>query len=152
MSNRTQLEQQAGKMQAELDKLREQIKQLPEVNERWKPGNGEWYYYLNSCGDYQYTRWDSPTFDNGNYNMGNCFKTEEEVELHILRLESMSNRWKPDAGELFYFWNFASGSTRGESNFKVFAGEYLIGNMHPTREAAQAWYDRFGRSWEALLK
>ena len=74
--NREELIKQKNKIQAELDRLTELINKSAE---RWKPEYGSYYYYLDSHGTVQRTYWNNGVSDNHRYNIGNCFKTEQEV-------------------------------------------------------------------------
>lgn len=74
--DREELLKQRDKLQKELDKLTELINKK---DIRFKPEYGEFYYYLDSSGTIQRTYWNNGVFDNHRYNIGNCFKTEQEV-------------------------------------------------------------------------
>lgn len=74
--DREELLKQRDKLQKELDKLTELINKK---DTRFKPEYGEYYYYLDSCGTIQQKDWNNGVFDDHRYNIGNCFKTEQEV-------------------------------------------------------------------------
>lgn len=50
-------------------------------NIRWKPSEGETYYSINTCGNIVKNMWYDLEFDNGCYEMNNCFKTEDDAIL-----------------------------------------------------------------------
>lgn len=47
---------------------------------RWKPEMHQVYYYINSDGYVGVTTWTDDYFDNGRFEIGNCFQTKEEAE------------------------------------------------------------------------
>ena len=54
-----------------------------EINEstRWKPDRNQKYYYLGNSGSVYYDTWaNGSPIDNGRFEIGNCFQTEEEAE------------------------------------------------------------------------
>ena len=46
----------------------------------WKPEEDEEYYLISADGCIDYEGWDGEAFDNGVYELGNCFQTKEEAE------------------------------------------------------------------------
>ena len=53
----------------------------------WKPKKEEDYYLVNEIGEVEEDQWFKDQFDEQRYNFGNCFRTEEEAELHRDRLQ-----------------------------------------------------------------
>ena len=52
-----------------------------EESTRWKPDSNQKYYYLGNSGSVYYDTWaNGSTIDNGRFEIGNCFQTEEEAE------------------------------------------------------------------------
>lgn len=74
--DREELLKQRDKLQKELDKLTELINKK---DIRFKPGYGEYYYFLGSNGHIIKTDWVNLTSDCFRYSSGNCFKTEQEA-------------------------------------------------------------------------
>ena len=77
-----------------------------EINEstRWKPELGHDYYYISGDGHVYDNSWDDSQFvDRGRFEIGNCFRTEEEAEKVVEKLKS----WKrlKDSGLKFKGWN-----------------------------------------------
>lgn len=113
--NREELLKQRDKLQKELDKLTELINKK---DIRFKPGYGEYYYYLGSNGIIQRTYWNNGVMDNYKYSVGNCFKTEEEVydykenliakqQLKDLALEldnGVEIDWKDSSQDKYYIF------------------------------------------------
>ena len=77
-----------------------------EINEstRWKPDRNQKYYYLGNSGSVYYDTWaNGSPIDNGRFEIGNCFQTEEEAEQAVEKLKA----WKrlKDSGLKFKDWN-----------------------------------------------
>ena len=51
---------------------------------RWKPEKHQVYRYVNSDGYVGGTTWTDDYFDNGRFEIGNCFKTEEEEAEQVV--------------------------------------------------------------------
>lgn len=74
---------------------------------RWKPEENQKYYYVSSSSIVLNDVWyDSSVVDNGRFEIGNCFKTEEEAERAVEKLKA----WKrlKDSGLKFKGWNKSS--------------------------------------------
>lgn len=69
---------------AELEK---QIEELKKEDVVWKPKENERFFYSTFRGNVFETTWDNDNADNETYNMGNCFKTEEEAEKVVRHLK-----------------------------------------------------------------
>lgn len=50
------------------------------VDWKWKPKDGEDYYYIISNGIVHLSTWFDYKVDNSRFSIGNCFKTKEEAE------------------------------------------------------------------------
>ncbi len=71
---------------------------------RWKPDRNQKYYYLGNSGSVYYDTWaNGSPIDNGRFEIGNCFQTEEEAEQAVEKLKA----WKrlKDSGLKFKDWN-----------------------------------------------
>lgn len=71
---------------------------------RWKPELGHDYYYISGDGHVYDNSWDDSQFvDRGRFEIGNCFRTEEEAEKAVEKLKA----WKrlKDSGLKFKDWN-----------------------------------------------
>ena len=63
-----------------------------EVNEstRWKPEMDQKYHIISSDGTVYDNLWDDDSTDNGRFNVGNCFQTEEEAEKAVEYLKALA--------------------------------------------------------------
>ena len=71
----------------------------------WKPEYDEWYFYVSGYGVIGSNVWINDYTDNGYYEIGNCFKTEEEakfalektkVEAELCRFAEKNNEYEID--------------------------------------------------------
>ena len=58
-------------------KLEEIINQKESV--AWQPQNGDTFYSIHTFSEIQHQVWDGDEYDRGAYNIGNCYKTEQEA-------------------------------------------------------------------------
>ena len=83
---------------------------------------------------------------------GNMFKTQEEAQMHSLRIESLSKGFIPtrlDSGyERYWVWSFQKGLA---FEWDIGVKQFLITPKFRTKEACQEWYDKYGEAWEYLL-
>lgn len=74
---------------AQYDEYMELKKQAKTTQtKRWKPEDGDDYYYITTDGDIAHFKWlgvSGSTVDNELYKIGNCFKTEEEAQKEVDR-------------------------------------------------------------------
>ena len=57
---------------------------------RWKPEINQEYYWLDSCGSVYSDAWADDYFDNGRFEIGNCFQTKEEAEKVVEYLKALA--------------------------------------------------------------
>lgn len=60
-----------------------------EVDERWKPEDGERYFIVGSRGYVMESEWKGYTMDYARYDIGNCFKTEEQAERAAEQIKAL---------------------------------------------------------------
>ena len=71
-----------------LQKLKEHYKKLGQEIEaleggRWKPEEGEVYFFLSGSGNRLHSKWEDFEGDYETYAIGNCYKTEEQAQAVI---------------------------------------------------------------------
>lgn len=59
---------------------------------KWQPILGQHYFYLDDSGIIRCVKWDYDDADTFRYNVGNCFKTEQEAEDYKENKESYGNK------------------------------------------------------------
>ena len=72
----------------EIEKLEKEIESLSPLPKqgRWKPKYKDKYYTVFEAGIVIDSEWVDDKVDNFRYKTGNCFKTEEEAELHLEKI------------------------------------------------------------------
>lgn len=72
----------------------------------WKPEYDEWYFYVSGYGIVGSNVWINDCIDNGYYEIGNCFKTEEEAKfaLEKLKVETELRRFAEENNEYEIDW------------------------------------------------
>ena len=106
------------------EKEREQLMKLIQKSNGskgkvWKPEYDEWYFYVSGYGVIGSNVWINDYTDNGYYEIGNCFKTEEEakfalektkVEAELCRFAEKNNEyeidWKDEDQEKWFIYYY----------------------------------------------
>lgn len=57
---------------------------------RWKPDDGQTYYFLDSNGFAYDNIWADDSIDRNRFEIGNCFQTEEEIDRAVEYLEALA--------------------------------------------------------------
>lgn len=63
-----------------------------EVNEstRWKPETDQKYYFIRTSGYVYDSAWTNDSIDDGRFEIGNCFQTEQEAEQVVEYLKALA--------------------------------------------------------------
>lgn len=148
----------------ELERLRQkcleleaEIKAMQEKEEEW-PKKGDLYFVIVADGgkaEVLEFRWESDASDEDYRDSLNIFRTREEAELElVLRRMRFGKRWVPKSGEGFWYWSAydenaieATWSDRGWDLVML-----AIGNVHKTREEAEAWGEEYSKIFISLPK
>lgn len=69
-----------------LDDWFEEVKE----SNRWKPDDGQKYYFLDSNGLVYNSIWADDSIDRSRFEIGNCFQTEEEIERAAEYLKALA--------------------------------------------------------------
>ena len=122
-----------------------------EVVGRWKPENGERYWYVDSYWGESFHIWSGDSIDKWNYKMGNCFQTEKEAESYKERIEFIAEfeeywrecngDWNPtDDPEVCKYAIYGYGGVFEVAVCTCMENSYLFEG----RETAQGAIDKFG--------
>ena len=143
----------------ELDQINERAEALrkyieqAESKEPRKPKIGQKYWYINIYGEKFHYLWNNNNIDNHLLKAGNIFLIKEEADNCLLRLESMANRGEmPEEGDVFLYWDFEDGCPIRGCWDKTWFADWFIGSVHKTQEECRAWYNKYGKAFEALMK
>ncbi len=79
-----------SEMENELVKLKEELNSQEKPSRRWKPKFGEKYWFIDKDGDIYCMPWNDSIVDNNRYELGNCFKTEEEAKFAVEQLKVLA--------------------------------------------------------------
>ena len=115
------------------------------------PQKEDEYWFLRSDSDTDQNTWKNDGIDRGRQEMGNVFRTEQEVENYSLRLQSMVHRWKPGMNDLYITWS--SDGTFDTVKFTNHASDrntYYLGRCFKTKEEAIAHRDLYKAAWDFL--
>lgn len=76
-------------------------KQLIGYVARWEPDEGDEYYYVDNDGEVESDTWDGAEEDNARYNLGNCFRSNNQAEQarKVLRETLINCHRNDDADE-----------------------------------------------------
>ena len=142
-----------------LDRIEQRLEELIGINyvkkadpiEEW-PKIGYDYWFLDSGGDINKTPWDNDNLDNDRREFGNVFEFEKEACNYLLRLESMTNRWKPDYGNRYYTWSVNSQSIVSDISYGRLIDQmrYQLVRIFKTEEEAVKHRDTYQGAWEEL--
>lgn len=132
-----------------------------EVNEstRWKPEENQKYYYVSSSSIVLNDVWyDSSVVDNGRFEIGNCFQTEEEAERVKEYLKALAVV-RGDATSEFvkYNDNWFIGYDPEHKSIDAFCNAYTARNgifglpYFATREDAQRSIELHKSEWQTIF-
>jgi len=142
------------------------------VDEEYMSNNQEWfelvndskfkigdkYWCLDELNQIHIAYFQNNEYDKARLKLGNAFKTEEEAELHKLRLEAMADVYVPDNRENYFYYNFRSKKVYASINCDELYDIALmtIGNCFPTTEQGEldceAWGEKYQEAFLAKLK
>lgn len=131
-----------------------------EANEstRWKPELGQKYYYLDSNGLVYDNIWADDSIDSIRFEIGNCFKTEEEAERVVEYLKALAVV-RGDATSEFvkYNDNWFIGYDPEHKSINAFCNPYTARNgifglpYFATEEDAQRSIEQHKNEWLTIF-
>ena len=108
--DREQIKSEIAKLTVKINELQKKIDDLEKSEQksgRWKPKDGEVYFFITNDGYVSYKSWDNDGTDNNRYAIGNCFPTEEAAEFEAERLrviaEMQEFAFEPDWNDIDEF-------------------------------------------------
>lgn len=82
--NKQEILEEINKTKEHLAHMKKMLKECE--YERWKPGRGKMFYFLNSYNIAISETWDADCSDAGHYNIYNCFQTREQAETEAEKI------------------------------------------------------------------
>lgn len=82
---RSEYEQKMTGLQNQIEELKKV--EIEEDDKGWKPNYGDDYYFISGHGCIEIDNWQDWDVDTRRYDMGNCFKTQEEAEFMVEKLK-----------------------------------------------------------------
>jgi hypothetical protein len=83
---------------------------------RWKPEEGDTYWFINDIGDICKSTWDNVNTDRKRYLIGNCYQTKEECEFAREKLkviaelkeyaEPKDRAWDGKNSHYFFYYDY----------------------------------------------
>lgn len=131
-----------------------------EINEstRWKPEMHQVYRYINTDSSVSGSTWTDDCFDDGRFEIGNCFQTEEEAERVAEYLKALAVV-RGDATSEFvkYSDNWFIGYDPEHKSIDAFCNPYTARNgifglpYFATKEDAQRSIEQHKNEWLTLF-
>ena len=139
-----------------LDRIEQSLEELIGINyvkkadpiKEW-PKIGDDYWFLDDGGDINKTTWNN---DNDRRELGNVFEFEKEAKNYLLRLKSMTNRWRPKFKEEYYTWQVNDKFIVNNKNVNLPEDKihYQLGRCFKTEEEAVKHMETYQGAWEEL--
>ena len=102
------IKEKIAELENQLNKLKEECAVNNPLLHRWTPEYYEDYICIQSNGGTVTEENTGHRLDNNRIHFGNCFKTEEEAELHVKRTKLFNLMWAySDGGGWYINFNFA---------------------------------------------
>ena len=101
------------------DLIKDQIEELEGEKKRWKPKEGETYWYIDCEGDIIEDKWYDGSVESFRFGQRNCFKTEKEVKKDLKWLNALAKvsdyieenhyfvpDWNGNENKFFFTYNY----------------------------------------------
>ena len=142
-----------AELKEEITRLQGRIEDLEKSEKKsskWKPKDGEVYWYITEHGHAVYDIWEDDNIDDERYAIGNCFPTEESAEFEVERLKviaemkefSFEQDWNNKYQRKYFLYYNCDGADI-EIDFYVSTAYDVI--YFNSKEQAQACIDSVGQ-------
>ena len=114
----------------------------------WDLKEGGVYFLLLRDGNTDTDTWNNMKIDEDRRKYNNCFLTEEEADMELLRRESRAKAWMPEEGDVF--WSIDS---KGRSYDSIWEGDNIDimyfhnGHTHKTKDESIEWGKKYGKAF-----
>lgn len=82
-----EVKQKIADNEKKIAEIKKKIEEKKVETGRWKPEEGDIYWFVDDIGCIGNSRWDNDNIDKKRYAIGNCYQTEEECEFAIEKLK-----------------------------------------------------------------
>jgi len=92
--------------------------------------------------------WYDSQLDKARRNCNNCFLTQEDAEMELLRRESRAKAWKPEMNQPY--WAISRFTLTFNTTWQADAPDWMYyhnGNVHKTTEEAIEWKEKYGKAF-----
>jgi hypothetical protein len=114
---------------------------------RWKPEEGDTYWFINDIGDICKSTWDNVNIDRKRYLIGNCYQTKEECEFAIEKLkviaelkeyEEPKNRvWNYETYHYHFYYSYKENTVKISENWKTKRNDIYFESGEKARQALE---------------
>ncbi len=111
------------------------------------------YFFLGTRNELNIICSENGSVDQERKRVGNMFPTEQKAEYERLRRECMATGWVPKREEKYYRYDFNGKEVWGDTHTdNSYDAEFILGLARPTKEEAQARWDKYGDAWLDALE
>ena len=114
----------------------------------WDLEVGDDYIFLSVDWGKMLTGWCGVPVDIARRKYNNCFLTQEDADMELLRRECRAKAWKPDMGQVY--WGIRRMGGAFDTIWQDDALDFMYfhnGNVHKTKEDAYEWKAKYGKAF-----
>ena len=114
----------------------------------WDLEVGDDYIFLSVDWGKMLTGWCGVPVDIARRKYNNCFLTQEDADMELLRRECRAKAWKPDMGQVY--WGIRRMGGAFDTIWQDDALDFMYfhnGNVHKTKEDAYEWKKKYGKAF-----
>ena len=139
--------------------LTDWFEEIKDESTRWKPEMGQTYYHLGGDGFIYDDTWaNDSAVDNGRFEIGNCFKTEEEARrvreylkaLAVVRGDAIC-KFSEDESNYYVYYNVESNSLRLGCSWSCIKNGVFGLPYFATKEDAQRSIEQHKNEWLTIF-
>lgn len=120
-----ELQSKIETLETELSEIKQELEQREVKTGRWKPDDGECYFYINDYGEVRENHWINNAIDKMRFRIGNVFESSKEAKFQVERLKVVAElkeysrdfrfakardfvKFTNDGNNWGIFWNYVS--------------------------------------------
>lgn len=74
-------------LETELSEIKRELERQEVKTKRWKPDDGERYFYINDCGEVRENHWINNAIDKMRFRIGNVFESRKKAKFQVEKLK-----------------------------------------------------------------